>query len=99
MFLPRTPHTPFPEAFVWSIVNPSLKWNHMISIKLIYEGGLRLDITEDATQLITKYSSTINMQMFDVKKRQFTEDLLRLFCVLGNMEPPSNPATLSFCDP
>lgn len=71
----------------------------MISIKLIYEGGLRLDITEDATQLITKYSSTINMQMFDVKKRQFTEDLLRLFCVLGNMEPPSNPATLSFCDP
>lgn len=66
MFLPRTPHTPFPEAFVWSIVNPSLKWNHMISIKLIYEGGLRLDITEDATQLITKYSSTINMQMFDM---------------------------------
>lgn len=63
MVLPSTLYTPFPEVFVWSMINPLLKWNHMTCMKMIYEGGLRLDLTGDTTQLITKCTLSINMQM------------------------------------
>lgn len=62
-YVSATPYTPFPEAFVWRMINPSLKWNHMTCMKMIYGGGLRLDRTEDTTQLITKCTASINMQM------------------------------------